>query len=77
MEQRCPNKSRTTTITTTTTTTTLDSNGLTIAASMKKKAAAASKALRTLLLQLWDFARALLIDRADELLYYFSNTVHI
>ena len=48
---------------TTTTTTTLDSYGLTIiAATMKKIAAAASKALRTLLLQLWDSARAALIE---------------
>ena len=49
--------------TTKTTTTTLDSYGLTIiAATMKKIAAAASKALRTLLLQLWDSARAALIE---------------
>ena len=48
---------------TTTTTTTLDSYGLTIiAATMKKIAAAASKALRTLHLQLWDSARAALIE---------------
>ena len=45
-----------------TTTTTLDSYGLTIAATMKKIAAAASKALRTLHLQLWDSARAALIE---------------
>ena len=44
------------------TTTTLDSYGLTIAATMKKIAAAASKALRTLHLQLWDSARAALIE---------------
>jgi hypothetical protein len=46
----------------TTTTTTPDSYGLTIAATMKKIAAAASKALRTLLLQLWNSARAALIE---------------
>ena len=44
------------------TTTTLDSYGLTIAATMKKIAAVASKALRNLLLQMWDSARAALIE---------------
>ena len=44
------------------TTTTLDSYGLTITATMKKIAAAASKALRNLLLQMWDSARAALIE---------------
>ena len=41
---------------------TLDSYGLTIAATMKKIAAAVSKALRNLLLQMWDSARAALIE---------------